>query len=289
MSAVAELVGALFDDAALFPPGLAPMEVAVPAHRGYRHGPLAPFVGPFLVADTALPRLAPVLAGEDDAEPLRIGVTVPGGADAVGPAVSSAVALAGVRLVAVEAAVAPGDPPVAGTRRTVEALARHLPDGVTGYVEVPRAGDARASLAVVAEAGLRAKYRTGGVRADAFPAEEELAVFVRAAVDLAVPFKCTAGLHHAVRHTAADTGFQHHGFLNVLLAVHAALNGAPPERIAGVLAVRDGRRLAAEAGALGTSAARAIRAGFVSYGTCSVTEPLSDLADLGLLPRFSRV
>ena len=47
-----------------------------------------------------------------------------------------------------------------------------------------------------------------------------------AALDRETPFKCTAGLHNAVRHRAADTGFEHHGFLNVLLATRQAFDGA---------------------------------------------------------------
>jgi acyl-CoA synthetase (AMP-forming)/AMP-acid ligase II len=37
-------------------------------------------------------------------------------------------------------------------------------------------------------------------------------------------FKCTAGLHNAVRHTGQD-GFEHHGFLNVLVATRLLFDG----------------------------------------------------------------
>ena len=74
-------------------------------------------------------------------------------------------------------------------------------------------------------AGLRLKFRTGGLTADAFPSAAELAACIDAALDRETPFKCTAGLHHAVRHTDPETGFEHHGFLNVLLATRVALDG----------------------------------------------------------------
>ena len=41
--------------------------------------------------------------------------------------------------------------------------------------------------------------------------------------DRAVPFKCTAGLHHAVRYTDPTTGFRHHGVLNILVATARAV------------------------------------------------------------------
>ena len=115
------------------------------------------------------------------------------------------------------------------------------------------------------------------------PDEAELARLLHAAVAAGVPFKCTAGLHHAVRHTSAE-GFQQHGFLNVLLATHTLLSGAGPEEAADVLAERDGPALAARIGALTHEEAVSVRRAFRSFGTCSVTEPLEDLVVLGALP-----
>ena len=80
-----------------------------------------------------------------------------------------------------------------------------------------------------AEAGLRLKFRTGGLDAAAFPSSEVLAGWIDAALDRETQFKCTAGLHRAVRHTGED-GFEHHGFLNVLLATRRAFDGASPTR-----------------------------------------------------------
>ena len=40
---------ALVDDAAIFPPGNAPLEEAVPAHREHRAAPYGDLVGPFVV------------------------------------------------------------------------------------------------------------------------------------------------------------------------------------------------------------------------------------------------
>ncbi|KOX15483.1 hypothetical protein [Nocardiopsis sp. NRRL B-16309] len=269
----------LFDDAALFPPGNAPMGEAVPAHRAHLAGRRALYVGPFVVSDARTAELRTFLSREDARhDPLAVVVTVPGGPDAVESAVAAVRADPGLRLAAVEVAAEPGR---AGD--AAEQLDRHLPEGAEGYVELSRVGDVNADLAALAATGHRAKYRTGGLVPEAHPDEAELARLLHAAVAAGVPFKCTAGLHRAVRHTTAE-GFEQHGFLNVLLATHALVAGADPEEAAGVLAERDGPAVAARIGALTREEAASVRHAFRSFGTCSVTEPLEDLVVLGALP-----
>ncbi|WP_131102242.1 hypothetical protein [Streptomonospora litoralis] len=282
------LYAALLDDAALFPPGDAPMAEAVAAHRRYRLGAQAPLTGPFVVPADRLAELAELAeeAGADAAAPLRVCVTVPEGPGGVGRALQQAASMPALEPVAAEvAAGAPDDDrqAAADTARAAAALDAHLPAGAAGCVELPRGADPRRVLDALAGSGHRAKLRTGGVRAPDFPGESELADALCAAVERGRALKCTAGLHNAVRHTAAGTGFEHHGFVNVLLAVHAAVQGAGAAEVAGVLALRDGARAAAHAAALGAADARAVRALFTSIGTCSVLEPLGDLVGLGLL------
>ena len=285
----------LFDDAALFPPGNAPMGEALPAHRAHLAGPRAAYVGPFLVSDARVAELRTVLGRErrdgddrhanpgdpgreDSLAPLAVIVTVPGGAEEVGTAVAAVRADPALRLAGVEVAAAPGT-----TREAAEALRTHLPDGAEGFVEVSREGDVRADLVSLVGTGHNAKFRTGGLTHEAHPGEHELAASLYTAVELGVPFKCTAGLHHAVRHTTRE-GFEQHGFLNVLLATHVLLGGGGAEDAAGVLAERDGATVAGLAAKLTDEEAENVRGGFRSFGTCSVTEPLEDLVVLGALP-----
>ncbi|WP_285733785.1 hypothetical protein [Nocardiopsis sp. ATB16-24] len=269
----------LFDDAALFPPGNAPMAEALPAHRAHRAALRAHYVGPFLVSDARVAELRQVLRSEeDDHAPLTVVVTVPGGADAVAPAIEAVLADPALRLAGVEAAAAPGRVPAVASRLTA-----HLPEGVGGFVEVSRQADVRTELEALVGTGLHAKFRTGGLTPEAHPDEEELAAFLYTVVELGLSFKCTAGLHHAVRHRT-DEGFEQHGFLNILVATAALLDGSPPKEAVGLLAERDGPRLAGLAAELTDTEAQKVRRTFRSFGTCSVTEPLEDLVVLGALP-----
>jgi hypothetical protein len=120
------------------------------------------------------------------------------------------------------------------------------------------------------------------VRAEQYPGEDELAASIHAAVAAWVPFKATAGLHHAVRNTDPSTRFEQHGFLNLLLATAIAVDGGSLDAIRTALAHRDASALATRVRELGDGPTAA-RMRFTSFGTCSIVEPVQELTDLGLL------
>ena len=267
----------LVDDAAVFPPGNAPLPDAVAAHTARRQEWYADLVGSFVVTDVAVP---------DIGQALPLSVVVTGGAGAVAGALRlvtrSPCSLAGLEITLRD----PED--LAGNARRVVAAADAaraeglLDDETPVHVELPHVASTRGWLAaadVVAEAELRLKFRTGGADAHSFPAAHALASWIDAALDRETPFKCTAGLHNAVRHTGPD-GFEHHGFLNVLLATRQAFDGAARDAVVEILERRDGDALAADARDADLAGARRW---FTSFGSCSVTEPLDDLVALGLL------
>jgi hypothetical protein len=268
----------LVDDAAIFPPGDAPLEQAAGDHLRRRGERYADLVGTFVVRDTDLPALK--------ATPLALSVVVTGGAGQVAGTASLARKLH-VAVEGVEIALRDPDDLPGNARRVVAAVdaARaegQLDDHVPVYVELPYVGSTAGWLAaadVVAENELRLKFRTGGLDAAAFPAADALARWIDAALDRETPYKCTAGLHNAVRHTGAD-GFEHHGFLNVLVATRRGFDGAPVDEVAAVLERRDAAALAADARGLDLAGARRW---FTSFGSCSVDEPRDDLIALGLL------
>ncbi len=278
---VPTLLRGLIDDAAVFPPGSAPLTDALAGHRAHRAAWYAEMVGPLLVPASSLRELAGLL---DPAERPGIGLVGDTGLAAVADVVSAADRL--VTLRQVEVAVAKrGEDPQPGLAYLLGVLAGW--PHVTGYAEIPLSAGLQNALDTVADARangstVAAKFRTGGLAAELFPTPIELAAVICACRDRGVPFKLTAGLHHAVRHVDPETGFVHHGFLNVLAGVLAA--------------VRDEAEVADIADLLGTTdplllvdAARARidveRPLWVGFGSCSIEEPLSDLARLGLMLR----
>ena len=167
-----------------------------------------------------------------------------------------------------------------------------LPADVLGYLEVPRADEMEQVLDVLAGHGLRAKLRTGGPHRLRFSSEAEVAAFIHACASRELAFKCTAGLHGGVRHDlaggAGGEALKQQGFLNILLATSASLEGASVPEMAAVLARQDEATVAKEVDALLPSQVTRARGAFLSFGTCSVAEPIADLVRLGLLgPQFA--
>lgn len=279
------LTRSLVDDAAIFPPGLAPVRQAVEDHQRWRSVPLGRRLGPLLLSAPAVTELRDLLIGDPSllaSSDLPIGVVARPGTplDTLREAVDRVQETAGLELVGVELA------PTEGWEGLLEL---DLPVAL----ELPR--DPEAAAAQLSElaghrargAGVVAKWRTQSSPAGPVPTPDELAGFLTTCWAARVPFKLTGGLHHAVARTApAQSGEgteEMHGALNVALATLATVRGAGPEEVAAVLDERDGAPLASSARQLDEDAAAAIRAQWVSFGCCGVTDPLDELAGLGLL------
>src|SRR5699024_11181180 len=100
-----------------------------------------------------------------------------------------------------------------------------------------------------------------------------------------IPFKLTAGLHRGLRHTNLETGFTHHGFLNIAAATYAAAGGAEVDEVDRCLAITDPGQLIV---LVRNMPVHTWRTWFRSFGTCSIAEPLESLDELGLaLEEFS--
>ena len=281
-SAIPALLRALVDDAAVFPPGNSPLPDAVTAHAAHRVAWYRDAVGPLLVpAASAGELLAQLDTGRwTGAGALRVAVVARPGTDpaVLGEALAVLTADPRVDVAAVELGWSPG------WRRL------GIPGDLPLALEVPRGGREQADAVAdirdsVAEGdAVVAKYRTGPTPSWPWPDERELAAFLAAATASPVPVKLTGGLHHAVRGRYEVDGVpeENHGVLNVLVATAAALDHAPAGELVEVLAARDARALAATVAAWPEAGVTRVRAALTSFGCCTVTDPLAELAELGL-------
>lgn len=136
------------------------------------------------------------------------------------------------------------------------------------------------------------KLRCGGTEADMFPEVEKVACSINACREYNLALKCTAGLHHPVRHYNDSVQTKMHGFFNVfggaLLAYAHDLNN---EELAEIISEEDPdhfsftnesfswKDLSISAGDISELREVAV----TSFGSCSFEEPVEDLQQLHLL------
>lgn len=293
------LLEGLVDYAGLFPPAALGMEDAVARYDEYGRSEHRWALGKFVLPVARLEefaRAARAVAGGVASWRLALVAGADFGADirAIELFARNTAPHAGVGAIEVRASTIDQVNAIAAN---VGLLRARIPDAFDLYVEVPVAGDPTALVRAIASHGLRAKVRTGGVDAAAFPDARSLAEFIVLCAAHGVTFKATAGLHHALRGTypftydpASERGTMF-GFLNVFVAALFASDGLAVDGVRELLEERDPARITFDRTGVTwhgrTVPADAIRTARVrtatSFGSCSFTEPLSDLSTLGLL------
>jgi hypothetical protein len=275
------------DDAAMFPPGNAAVDEAVGAHLRYRRSWFASLIGPLLVSDQKLAELGRAVRhsrtdrGADGTLPLAVSVVNTSGAG--GLLSLTGRAIEGVQLVAVESALRDLDD-LAGNADRVVSAAADLDDAVRVFVEIPYAPGWEKAVAAVEAAGYYGKLRTGGLQPVDTPPSDQLARQLSVLVEADLPFKATAGLHHAVALPGSDPGRpRQHGFLNLLVAVEALVEGGSESEAADLLAESRHQAVLDRVGAWNDTQASRIRRRFQSFGCCGVLDPINDLVVLELI------
>lgn len=251
----------MFDDAAIFPPGNAPMASAVAAYVEHKRTPYGALVGPFVCSAARLPELTAQL----EAQGTALELVLVAGPQAFDAAVDSAISDSRLTLRAVE------------VRMGTDDTAPVMPDGVDLFLEFPW------GVEPVIPEGAARKMRTGGLEASTFPSEAQLGDGIAWCVGNSVPFKLTAGLHDAIRWSDLVSGFEHHGFLNIALATHAAIDTGDAAQLSSILGNRNSAQIADLIRQLTDDEVAAVRSLFRSFGTCNVADPINDLRALGLL------
>lgn len=146
------------------------------------------------------------------------------------------------------------------------------------------------TIEALSGSGAGFKLRTGGVTADAFPTDAQIARALVTAAKHRVPIKFTAGLHHPVRLFHESVGTKMHGFLNVLgagvlAAEHRWSESQTQEMLAdeevGSFAFDD-EMMRWRDWKISSTQITARRQLVTSLGSCSFDEPRDDLRTLGI-------
>ncbi|MBI1757344.1 MAG: hypothetical protein HYR64_09590 [Fimbriimonas ginsengisoli] len=291
------LLEGVIDYAGLFPPAKLDMEAAVEEYLELVQGEHAWLVSRFACSASHLGELAAELEKYPLAGPVPVAVIGSASKDRhhweAGlvhdvHAVSTFRSSAG-RRASMEAfeAKAPDNRHIETYLREVEGI---VPTEI--FIELPWEDGMEESLAAIAESDFAyAKARTGGIEPSMYPSVPELAGFLQQCAQLDLPFKLTAGLHHPLPTHDTPTGGHMHGFLNVLAATTlCAAHDLSRREIEALLETDEPSRFRFTDSALawgGFEASLAeIEAGrdlFLSFGSCSVLEPVEGLASAGFV------
>lgn len=287
------LLRRVVDYAGLFPPASRSMADAVTQYVAHLRSPHAWMLGRFVVRVEQLDELAhaalPLVANDDEA--WRLSVIV--GEDIAGAGRVIRAFNASHRGRFLVDVVECQPIPAGAIARAVGVL----PGELRTFVELSILEDPRSMLAEIADAGAWAKIRTGGVTTESFPAAFQVARFLARAVQVRIPFKATAGLHHPFGGDHALTYEENaprgrmYGFVNVFAAAIFAQQGLSEHRVGELLQEDDPAAIAFEeeqirwrdrsATVKQIVSARSSLA--VSFGSCSFTEPVEGLRQRGLL------
>jgi hypothetical protein len=297
LKAVDALLEGLVDYAGLFPPAGESMRQALGGYASYLSGRDRSALGRLIVPLSRLKEFEAVASGflprQSDSAPWKLSVIVTGDIAVAAHEITgfnrrhSPSATSGFAII--DAAELK-----AANQADIERQRSGLPTSLTSYFEIPLDRDLAGLFTSLSRTGARAKIRTGGVTADAFPSAYAIIDFLVAAQREGVPFKATAGLHHPVRGTyrltyepGSPTGLMY-GFLNVFLAALLVGAGGARDDARALLEESDSSAFSFSDDAIAwrghrfdVEQIRASRANFaMSFGSCSFREPVDELERL---------
>jgi hypothetical protein len=289
----------IVDYAGLFPPAKLDMSAAVHAYAKYREGPDGDLLGNFVVGVGRLDELSACASAllPRDADPWKVSVIAPiDNLTHSRSAIDHFNAIHSVQSKSGHAVCDTIELPVSSHDDIRNAVAIFA-DDLSTFLEVPTRSDPAYLIAEIAETPASAKIRTGGTVGSAIPAPEHVLRFIRECVDKGVPFKATAGLHHAIRgrypltyEPNAPTGMMF-GYLNVFFAAAFCAAGSSVSAVLGVLEETDPHAFRSDATGIWwkdhvvveqqlTVVRQAVA---TSFGSCSFTEPVAEARDLNLI------
>ena len=292
MNSARAFLGGIIDYAGLFPPARLRMDDAVREFARYANGSDRDLLGRFILPATRLPEFSAAarnfVYGQGGA--WRLSAIVSAGKESDRDEIEQF--NRGERAIvidAVEMAVA--------SQSDVDWAVKSFGKDYEIFLEPTNAEDPGPLLAIVSTAGAKAKLRTGGVVASAIPSATTVMRFIDCCAGLSLPFKATAGLHHAIRgvypltyepNAPQGTMF---GYLNIFLVAAFHRAGLSESALFDLLEESDSSSIRFDesgawwrgnfAGEPDLSATRKTLA--VSFGSCSFTEPVDEARSMNLI------
>ena len=292
---VRALLAEIVDYAGLFPPSQLSMPEAVANYAAYRNDEYAWMLGRFVVPVSRLDEFIECADGFLEQKPSKVWrMSVLAGEDVTATLrqIDEFNKNNGDRVLCDALEIK------ANSVSKIENTANALPDYLLAYFELPLGENLEELVLALAMMHQRAKIRTGGMTADAFPSSAEIIRFVQMCVAAKVPFKATAGLHHPMRcfkalsyEPDAPHGMMH-GFLNLFLTTGFAKQGFKPnileelmeDEFAEGFDFSDGGVNWHQDYFLPTIQLKKLREeNIISFGSCSFEEPIEDLQSLEIL------
>jgi hypothetical protein len=282
------LLEGIIDYAGLFPPAALPMAGAVRNYAHYRAGGTGWMLGRFVCPASSLELFSqqadPLLPRDAGAIPWRLSATASKDIVADMAAIAAFNERHRVCFEECGAFVDAYEVRVSDEQELAQ-VAATVPRDLVTYVEVPFAV-ADELLPLLARTGRRAKLRTGGVTADAFPTVDNIIAFLRCCLVHDLTAKATAGLHHAVRGlykltyaTDSPSGSMY-GYLNLFLAAARMLEESDPAALEfteqDVTWRSPGGPVSLDRQVLQRTREQVL----VSFGSCSFTEPVDEFRGL---------
>ena len=186
----------------------------------------------------------------------------------------------------------------AATAELVDETAKHMPDFLNAFLEVPHDEDPDAPIQAIAQgpSNIFAKIRTGGVTSDLIPPPDQVARFIFHCGRHGAGFKATAGLHHPMRGDYRLTYDQDaklgtmFGFANVFVAAAFAFSQHNDLELLKQILVCDDKDqivlhdnlLSFNGQTVDAESIKKVRQDkAVSFGSCSFTEPTTELHEIG--------
>jgi hypothetical protein len=293
MPSLRPFLTAIVDYAGLFPPANLDMRSAVNAYAKYQDGDESDLLGRFVLPASRLDEFAADAEAllSRDGEPWQLSAIATGNISGTRTLIEHFNAAHAGRAVCdtVELTVTSHD--------DVRSAAAEFPEEMSVYLEVPVVADPGYLISEIAETAASAKIRTGGIVETAIPSLDQVLRFISTCVEQGVPFKATAGLHHAIRgmypltYEANAPRAMMFGYLNIFFASAFSAAGSSEGAVLGALEETDASAFKVDETGVWwqdhvvvheqlTVVRQAVA---TSFGSCSFVEPVAEARNLNLI------